>query len=415
MMRRIRWIYALILALTLALYGCGETNEIIDAGNGGDAARDDDGMPGDKDDDDDEDDEDDEDKDIDKDPGEKDDDEDDEGDRCAEVDCGDDGNACTLNRCNPASGECETIPLNDVSCDDGIYCNGNDICVDGVCTHSGDPCGAGDACVEEFATCGCGGDEDCPAAAWGAWSECDCADPTNSCANTGTRERSRVTSRCEEALCVDDVVETEDEACSCDTNGDECLSPDVEIAGSCDWGACQDGACQIHSCGASEVCDNDRKLCVDCLSDGDCGGATPACDTTSNQCVGCIDDSYCGGAAPACDTTRNQCVPCMSDDHCGGSTPYCDGDTNQCVSCTSRPHCCADYSGSGPCNMQCCGAGTAREFTCSFVGLCDACSTDADCTGDKKFCSANRCVECRASIDCGSHLYECQDNTCVLR
>jgi len=50
-----------------------------------------------------------------------------------------DGNTCTLDTCDPASG-CEYRNRN-LSCSDGIFCNGVDRCFAGVCTPSGvDPC-----------------------------------------------------------------------------------------------------------------------------------------------------------------------------------------------------------------------------------------------------------------------------------
>jgi hypothetical protein len=66
-------------------------------------------------------------------------------------DC-DDGNACTTDGCAPddpaadANG-CVHVP-NDATCDDGIFCNGADLCHDGDCVvHAGDPCHGGLECA----------------------------------------------------------------------------------------------------------------------------------------------------------------------------------------------------------------------------------------------------------------------------
>lgn len=404
-MLRLRWIYVLLLALSLALTGCGETTEVGEDAGGEKDASDDDRNGGKDDgkepiDGEDEDGNDDEDgggdggDDEDDDDGE---DEDENGDPCAAVTCPDDENPCTLNRCNPANGDCETIPLSDVSCDDGLFCNGNDICINGVCTHSGDPCGLDDSCVEEAKTCGCAQHDDCPAGEWGGWSACDCSDPSNECSNRGTRKRTRTTYRCESAVCVEEAIEEDVEACECDTDGRECLtSAPIVVVGSCNWGKCLDGACQTHKCGVSQVCDNDRKLCVDCLSSEHCGGDTPVCDTASNQCVGCLSDS-----------------------DCGGNTPVCEPESQRCVQCMSRAECCSDYEGQGLCLNVCCTAGTVHEFTCNWPGIglgCDdECSSDAHCPADRPICHASQCVECTSSSDCQDPFLICQNNTCVVR
>ena len=71
-----------------------------------------------------------------------------------EVSCNDgDGNPCTEGVCD-ASGNCVVTNLPDgVSCDDGLFCNGTDICIDGICTHSGDPCLPGQICDEATDFC----------------------------------------------------------------------------------------------------------------------------------------------------------------------------------------------------------------------------------------------------------------------
>ena len=42
---------------------------------------------------------------------------------------------------------------NDDCDDDGAFCNGDEVCVDGFCDHSGDPCQEGTTCVEESDQC----------------------------------------------------------------------------------------------------------------------------------------------------------------------------------------------------------------------------------------------------------------------
>ena len=56
----------------------------------------------------------------------------------------DDSNGCTDDSCDNAIG-CVNA-ANVASCDDGLFCNGDDVCAAGECGHAGDPCAAGAVC-----------------------------------------------------------------------------------------------------------------------------------------------------------------------------------------------------------------------------------------------------------------------------
>lgn len=111
---------------------------------------------------------------------------------CQWMKCGD-GNACTSDSCNPATGKCEFVPLVGPGCDDGDLCTANDVCAEkdgqGVCV-AGPPqtCPAPGPC--ETAACnaktgkcetspipGCGGGGDKCSIGLGA--------PTIDCGATG--------------------------------------------------------------------------------------------------------------------------------------------------------------------------------------------------------------------------------------
>ena len=69
--------------------------------------------------------------------------------------CTSDGRPCTADVCD--AGVC-THPNQDVACDDGVFCNGPDVCAAGECDiHEGDPCTSGgecsDVCNETTNTC----------------------------------------------------------------------------------------------------------------------------------------------------------------------------------------------------------------------------------------------------------------------
>ncbi len=70
--------------------------------------------------------------------------------------CTEDGNACTDNVCD-GGGNCIVLSNSDL-CDDGVFCNGVDVCVEGSCSfHVGDPCllagECADSCVEAVRAC----------------------------------------------------------------------------------------------------------------------------------------------------------------------------------------------------------------------------------------------------------------------
>lgn len=68
-------------------------------------------------------------------------------DECEENPC-DDGNACTTDAI--VEGVCENTPL---ECNDGLFCNGVETCVDGACVAGGSPCAANQTCNETSDTC----------------------------------------------------------------------------------------------------------------------------------------------------------------------------------------------------------------------------------------------------------------------
>lgn len=74
---------------------------------------------------------------------------------CIDASQCDDGLTCTDDGCD-ANGRC-VFTTNDEYCpDDGVFCNGTEICSDeSGCADSGNPCTAPSACDEDAASCGC--------------------------------------------------------------------------------------------------------------------------------------------------------------------------------------------------------------------------------------------------------------------
>ncbi len=224
--------------------------------------------------------------------------------------CPDDGEVCTDDVCD-GNGSCLHPPVDGISCDDGLFCNGPDTCSGGSCAAGSiDPCGGGTECAD---LCDEAGDH--------------CFDPLGSaCTPDGN-------------FCTDDV---------CDGNGN-CAVPN---SNPCDDGlfcngadTCGGGACAFHAgdpCAGgsdcSDSCDEGQDSCFDapgtgCLDDGNvctddvCNGLggcvhpnnAAACDD-SNACTSgdlCLGGTCVGQSPVVCDN----CQTCDAFSGCGG--PVC--------------------------------------------------------------------------------------------
>ncbi len=166
------------------------------------------------------------------------------------VDC-DDGNPCTDDRCDVVVG-C-VHQANQLFCDDGVFCNGDDACMNGSCSqHSGDPCVLNETCNtlcdESSGQC---------AAAVGA----ACADEGNAC----TLDRCGASGDC--------FHQPIPGCCSCgDPTGDgpqratDCLLMLQNSVG-------QPVDCPIECCdgnGDGGVAATDAFLCLNCAVGGPC-------------------------------------------------------------------------------------------------------------------------------------------------
>ncbi len=114
----------------------------------------------------------------------------------------DDNNACTDNRCDTVIGCVDDN--NNAPCDDGVFCNGADLCADGACTfHKGTTCPGG-ICNEALNNCTqCSNDNECGEAGAPVVTTCAFA---SVCESHGTRNVTTRTPRCENNTCI--MVET---------------------------------------------------------------------------------------------------------------------------------------------------------------------------------------------------------------
>ncbi|HPQ72100.1 MAG TPA: hypothetical protein PKW95_23465 [bacterium] len=190
------------------------------------------------------------------------------------------GEPCLV--CNTEISTEEFVYNDGAACDDGVYCNGADVCMDGYCSqHDGDPCSAGDdqfcngeeTCNEAEATCDhsgnpcsapfiCdeGGDE-CATTCTGCYIDGVCyynnqPNPDNACLACLTMYSTSAWSNNDGASCDDGIFCNGDDRCtagSCDDHaGDPCDEWETcnEAAGECELTGDDDDDDDDDGCGS---------------------------------------------------------------------------------------------------------------------------------------------------------------------
>ncbi len=157
---------------------------------------------------------------------------------------------CAGDACNEETGSCTPQPecTNNADCDDTLFCNGAETCLDGQCQGGAAPCVAGETCAEDT--------ESCPPPVCTTNADCNDADActTDTC----------VDSTCANVAVVCDAAQT------CNGSTGVC-QPTCAVDSDCDdtlfcSGAetCVDGFCQAGAapCAVGEACDEDARECT---------------------------------------------------------------------------------------------------------------------------------------------------------
>jgi len=236
--------------------------------------------------------------------------------------CEDDGLFCNgVEGCDEINDQCTNS--GNPCPDDGVFCNGNETCNEGndTCDHSGDPC-TNDGLF-------CNGEESCNETA-------DICDTTVPCPEDGLFCNGDET--CNEG---NDTCGHAGDPCANDgqfCNGQESCNETADI---CDTTVpCPDDGV---FCNGVEGCDEAADTCLPgadpCSDDGLFCNGDESCDEASSSCVHsgepCADDGlYCNGTE-ACDEAAKSCVstgdPCSDDDkYCNGDE-YCNEDNHACL------------------------------------------------------------------------------------
>ena len=321
----------------------------------------------------------------------------------------DDGDQCTADACDPATGQCAFSPSTG-ACDDGDKCTAADKCGGGGCAgiakkcDDGDPCTEGESCDADNGECTpgkyvceeCQTVKDCPAigvcAGEYACQNGDCV----------LLDGSGIDCSGVEALPCHEVL--------CDNAQAACVqNPNAEGVACDDGNACTTGeACSGGECKStvSLICD-DKNACT---------------KDTCEPGVGCVYAPTSGGECQdgnAC-TTGDTCVA----GQCQGSAPKVCDDKNQCTGDSCDPQKgCVNLPIAGLCDD---GDECTVGDLCSAAGDCFpgvnecGCQSDSECIQDDDVCNGTLiCVEgdCVTDpttiIDCGASSSACFTLECV--
>ena len=183
----------------------------------------------------------------------------------------------------------------ETACDDGLYCNGEDMCVEGECTAgTDDPCG-GRTCNEAQNACECTMDEHCPADVPGEWGECEYDDAE--CSEIGERTRPITTFTCTQGVCVQGADIGEEECGARETDNMPCASDNLRCNGT---ESCKSGVCTSAN---TNQCPNQP--------------ATPYCAETGDLCNKCTSSTHCASDQKCCTVDGDrQCIA-------KGGSPLC--------------------------------------------------------------------------------------------
>ena len=214
----------------------------------------------------------------------------------------DDGNVCTADSCDPGTGACihDPIPHNGNPCDDGDACTTADTCAGGACAGGAAPeCDDGNICTDDSCNPASGCINANNTAPCDDGNACTTADTCagGSCAGGAPPD-------CDDGnICTDDSCDpasgciNANNSAPCD-DSNACTTADTCAGGACAGGSapnCDDGdVCTDDSCNPASGCVNanntapcdDGALCTvnDTCDSGSCSGSPVNCSSLNDQC-----------------------------------------------------------------------------------------------------------------------------------
>ncbi len=337
--------------------------------------------------------------------------------RCTAGDCVpgdmpncDDGLACSDDWCNEQLDECQH-QLMHASCDDGLYCNGVELCSPEGCVVGTPPCAV--LCDESLDTCvecvtnadcvdglQCNGLETCSAGTCTPGTAPDCDDGV-ACTSDSCLEPGGCIHLVQHQVCDNGVFCDGRESCD-PTAG--CVAGAPPCSGTCD-----EDTATCTGCGADSDCD-DGLFCTgtEVCQDGTCVPGSPPCPSFCleglNTCGACQIDAHCDDGIEC--TGIEQCYfgtcfqfdadPC--DDGIACTIDRCDVRLGSCVFDPAHERC--D-------NGQFCDGAELCSSTLGCQSTAPPCSGFCDEATDA--CSAM----CETAADCDDGLYCNGIESCV--
>ena len=334
------------------------------------------------------------------------------------VACGD-GNPCTVDACDPATGCSHTAGNDGAACDDKTDCTKSDTCSGGICSGTAYACAEPDGCHVAGV---CVGDGSCTFANKTDATPCNdgnlCTSGENCKSGTcqGGTAYVCTASQCQSTSVCDGnggcSISSKANGAACN-DGEPCTASDVCSSGVCvgtgvpncdDSNFCTNDfctpgiGCQHSNVGNGTAC-SDGNACtqVDTCQSGVCTGASPVVCVAKDQChdIGTCDplSGACANPAKNDGATCNDGQACTKTDVCTGGV--CGGTSYTCPAADAC-HQAGVCAGDGSCTFANKSNGTACDdgVACTKSDVCTA----GVCGGTPYTCSSPN--ECQTNVAC---------------
>jgi hypothetical protein len=313
----------------------------------------------------------------------------------------DDGNLCTEDSCDAATGKCKHQASADgviTKCDDDKACTEGDTCKGDKCVGADKDCDDSNPCTNEL----------CKPASGDTKGGCQFTNNTKAC---GDGDKCFSAGQCDKGKCVAGKKLTCDDkndctADSCDAATGLCkhatgTKPTCDDGNACTKGdTCKDGKC---ASGATKVCDDKNA----CTTDG-CSADSGDCSFVPSNKLTCDDGDVCVDKYGCADGKCVVVQPKLCDDETACTDGVCQAGKG-CVT-THNTAACADNE---KCVLGSCKAGKCDVGTKAGCNDNNVCTADACVNGKCSYKPATSGKKCKDGDKCQA-VSTCQQGKCKL-